>query len=47
MANIGFWSKLDILPYKSNGKYGSRTTESRDKEKTIGKLITNVQNQLI
>ncbi len=35
-----FGLKLDILPYKSNGKYGSRTTVSWDKEKTIGKLIT-------
>ncbi len=38
--NIVLGLKLDILPYKSNGKYGSRTTVKYDKEKTIGKLIT-------
>ncbi len=36
-----FGLKLDILPYKSNGKYGSRTTVKHEtKKKTIGKLIT-------
>ncbi len=38
---LWFRSKLDILPYKSNGKYGSRNNSKvRQRKRTIGKLIS-------
>ncbi len=40
LANIGFWSKLDILPYKSKANMEAEQQKAETKKKTIGKLIT-------